>query len=114
VGLATHWKAPPCHGAHGKRSLRIALCISQDGRGRSRRRSHLKVAQIGPALAKPPIAALTSGSQTTNVTKPIFVMLFGYQAADDVTTLLPLVPCRVGRPQGRPSSSAPHHAPGRQ
>src|ERR1700677_3880313 len=24
-GACTHWKAPPCHGAHVKRSFRIAL-----------------------------------------------------------------------------------------
>src|ERR1700728_174815 len=39
-GACTHWKAPPCHGAHVKRTLRIALCMSQLGGDRSSLGSH--------------------------------------------------------------------------
>jgi hypothetical protein len=30
-GACTHWKAPPCHGAHVKRTLRLAGCTSSGG-----------------------------------------------------------------------------------
>ena len=32
-GTCTHWKAPPLHGAHVKRSLEIAAVDAADGRG---------------------------------------------------------------------------------
>src|SRR3984957_14088576 len=31
-GACTHWKAPPCHGAHVKRTLRVATANGSVGR----------------------------------------------------------------------------------
>src|ERR1700722_3601903 len=50
-GALTHWKAPPCHGAHVKRSLRIAA-VKKEGKAGSTATSPPQAPSISPVAPR--------------------------------------------------------------
>ncbi len=59
-GACTHWKAPPCHGAHVKRTLRIEVWMSRSGgKGTAIFPRLLRIAVLHRVVDVRPLSALS-------------------------------------------------------